>query len=88
MNIYEYLKTLELRIENPCVPSSILGAATIFHKKAHFDALFYCLEKGHYATRLTLQAQKTLNLTDCAVVRLSILVNYNIINLTYYVFVI
>jgi len=27
-------------------------------------------------------------LTDCAVVRLSILVNYNIINLTYYVFVI
>ena len=30
MNIYEYLKTLELRIENPCVPSSILGAATIY----------------------------------------------------------
>ena len=56
MNIYEYLKTLELRIENPCVPSSILGAATIFHKKAHFDALFYCLEKGHCAIRLTLQS--------------------------------
>jgi len=46
------------------------------------------LAMTHYATRLTLQAQKTLNLTDCAVVRLSILVNYNIINLTYYVFVI